>query len=349
MNRDPATELEDLALRLLAIPSVIEHEAEIADFCHAWLEEKKVHGLTRAGDNIACQPRPFRDDVPRVLLLGHLDTVPASDENLPRLEGERIFGLGSSDMKCADALILYLVAKALERAPRYDLSVVLYAREEGPYEGSGLPEIMAAAPGSFQGVNLAVAMEPTGNCIELGCLGTLHARVRLLGKRAHSGRPWEGENAIHLAAPLLGRLASLEPRDVNFEGLLFRESCSATMIEYQGARNVVPESCTVNVNFRYGPDRAADEAIAWLEELVVESSGRDLFEAGKLCIEIGDLCPSGRVPSENPLLESLRGLGTLPTKAKQAWTDVGRLSQMGLDAINFGPGLPSQAHQRGEY
>jgi len=344
------TELETLALELLAIPSVIENEHAIADFVEGFLRDKKVHGITRAGDNVACQPRAYRHGVPKLLLLGHLDTVPASDDNPPRIEGDNLYGLGASDMKCADALILDLVARAVAEEPTYDLAAVLYAREEGPFEGSGMPEIQAAAPGCFDGVDLAIAMEPTGNRIELGCLGTLHAAVTFQGQRAHSARPWQGENAIHMAAPLLTRLSELEPRDVEFCGLTFREVVSATMIEYEGARNVVPGSCTINVNFRFGPDRESEEAVAWIHDFVAESVGR-LHEKSKVTVEVKDVCPSGRVCGDNELLRSLEQCagGQIERAAKQAWTDVGRLSQMGLDAINFGPGLPAQAHQRGEY
>jgi succinyl-diaminopimelate desuccinylase len=346
----PATDLERLALELLAIPSVTGEEAAIREFCDDWLRRRGVYGLTRAGDSLAVQPRPFREGVPRLLLLGHLDTVPASGDNAPRLDGDCIRGLGASDMKCADALILQLVADAVARQPRYDLAAVLYAREEGAFAASGLPEILAAAPGCASGVDLAVAMEPTDNGIELGCLGTLHARVTFHGKRAHSARPWQGENAIHMAAPLLSRLAGLPPRDVDFAGLRFREVCSATKVEFEGAANVVPGSCALNLNFRFAPDREPEEAEGWVEALVREAVP-DLWRQGKVTCEVRDLCPAGRVCAENPLLASLMAAAGegIETRAKQAWTDVGRLSNMGIDAVNFGPGLTAQAHQKGEF
>lgn len=346
---DP-TPLEELALRLLAIPSEIGNETALCAFVETWLREREVWGITRAGDNLAFQPRPFRDGVPRLLLLGHLDTVPAAGENPVRIEDDRIFGLGASDMKCADALILHLIAMAVEREPRFDLAGILYAREEGPFDESGLPEILSAAPGSHQGADLAIAMEPTDNRIELGCLGTMHARVTFRGQRAHSARTWQGENAIHMTAPLLSKLATLPIRDVEFSGLLFREVCSATLVHFDGAHNVVPGSCTLNLNFRFAPDRSLGEAVAWLEDFVRDAVGPEAF-ASKVEMDVYDLCPSGRVCADNPLLASLQAAAgeRLETFAKQAWTDVGRLSHMGLDAANFGPGLTAQAHQRGEY
>jgi len=346
-----ATPLEALALELIRIPSVTGAERTIADHVETWAKARGFDRVERAGDNLALRARPHRGDAPRLLLLGHLDTVPVSDENPPRLEGERLYGLASSDMKGADALILHLLEASLGREPRYDLDAVLYAKEEGPFVDSGMPEIAAAAPDFFRGVDLAVAMEPTDNHIELGCLGTLHATVHFEGKRAHSARPWEGRNAIHLSAPFLQALASLEPRDVTYDGMGFREVCSATMIEYDGARNVVPGGCDVNVNFRFGPDRSREEAVAWLTTLVADTVGAEAVQHGDVTVVVTDLCPSGRVCLDNPLLQELRAAVPEGTamRAKQAWTDVGRLSEMGIDALNFGPGSGSQAHQVGEY
>ena len=348
---DTPTALEQLALDLIQIPSVIGNEAQIADFVEGWGKTRQMHRVTRAVDNVAIQPRPFRPGARRILLLGHLDTVPVSDPNPAGVEGDRLQGLGSSDMKCADALILHLIEKAQAVAPRHDLLAILYAKEEGPFDGSGLPELHAAAPDLFEDVDLAIAMEPTDNHIELGCLGTMHATIRFLGQRAHSARPWEGHNAIHAAAPFLSALAALEPRDLDYDGLRFREVCSATMVEYEGARNVVPGAFEVNVNFRFGPDRSREQAVAWLETFLAEAVGEHAIQSAQVTLEVTDLCPSGRVCAGNPLLDELRAHAPADTqvRAKQAWTDVGRLSELGMDAINFGPGSGAQAHQVGEY
>ncbi len=348
---EEATPLEALALELLRIPSVIGDEDAIAGHIVDWGNARGFHRVQRAGDNVALHARPFREGAPKLLLVGHLDTVPVSDENRPRLDDGRIYGLGSSDMKCADALILHVLEQSLTRACAYDVSGILYAREEGPFEASGFPEIMAAAPDLFEDVGLAIAMEPTNNHFELGCLGTMHARVRFHGQRAHSARPWQGRNAIHMAAPFLSHIAALEPRDCTYDGLLFREVCSATMAEFEGARNVIPGSFLLNVNFRFAPDRSSSEAIAWMAEQVREAVGAEAIDQGEVTIEITDVCPSGRVCHENEHLLALKDVAAegSETRAKQAWTDVGRLSELGIDAMNFGPGSGSQAHQVGEW
>lgn len=350
MTEEP-TPLEALALDLINVPSVIGNEKEIAGQVEVWARERAFHSVVRAGENLLLLPRPLREAKPRLLLLGHLDTVPESVANPGHIEDDRIYGLGSSDMKCADALILHLLAEAVAREPAADIAGILYAREEGPYDESGFPEIVPALHEHFPAPDLAIAMEPTDNHIELGCLGTMHAGVLFRGKRAHSARPWEGRNAIHMAAPLLVAIAALEPRDVAYEDLHFREVCSVTMVAYEGARNVIPGGFELNVNFRFGPDRTREEAVAWFTEFVREAVGERAIEEGEVTIELRDLCPSGRVCTDNPLLKTLQAIAPEDTevRAKQAWTDVGRLSEMGIDAMNFGPGSGSQAHQVGEY
>lgn len=346
-----ASPLEALTLELLGIPSVIRSERALADHVEAWARARRFDGVTRAGDGLALRPRPLRGDRPRLLLLGHLDTVPPADENPPRLEGDRIYGLGSSDMKSGDALLLQLLARAVEHEPNVDLEGVLYAGEEGPYEGSGMPDIVTGSPATFEGVDLAIALEPTDNHFEMGCLGTLHAGVIFHGQRAHSARPWQGRNAVHMAAPLLSRIAALEPEDHVFDGLLFREVCSVTMLDYDGARNVVPGRFDLNVNYRFAPNRSLEEAQARFVELVRESVGADALARGDVTVEWRDLCPSGRVCIDNAVFQSLRDAAgpEVEVRAKQAWTDVGRLSVMGIDALNFGPGSSAQCHQAGEY
>ena len=337
--------LERLLLGLLAIPSVIEHEEDLRVFCEEYLSQVGVEEVVVAGNNLAFCPRPWTRGRPKLLLLGHLDTVPKQGENPPRVEGGRIYGLGASDMKGGDALILELCKRAVSEEPSVDLACVLYAREEGPFDGSGMPEIVAAAPSYFQDVALAIAMEPTNGQLELGCLGTMHAEVCVHGRAAHSARPWLGHNAIHAAGPLLEALRGLTPRDIEFHGLQFREVLNATMVSFAGARNVIPPSCTLNLNFRFGPDRSIEEAKAWLETFV-----RETLPGEEVELTFKDICPSGRVCGDNQLLAQLEAASPVPLsrKAKQAWTDVGRLSAMGMDAINLGPGDTAEAHQQNE-
>ncbi|MEE2888053.1 MAG: succinyl-diaminopimelate desuccinylase [Planctomycetota bacterium] len=328
-----------LTEELLRIESVTGDEGELGDWLEARLRQRDPHTLIRAGHSLCFAMRPPDPDKATLMLVGHTDTVPPADENPVRRQDDCLFGLGASDMKAADAVLL----DAIERDPdcRYNLVGVLYAREEGPFVDSEMPQIIEAASDWFDRTDLAVCMEPTDNQLELGCLGTCHATVRFGGQRAHSARPWQGDNAIHKAAGLLTTLAGLEREEHLFHGLTFYEVLSATMVDYRGARNVVPEEFVVNVNYRFAPDKDEADVRARLDSLVGEDA----------TYELDDFCPAGRVCGDNPLLEDLREVAPsdLSVRAKQAWTDVGRLSRLGIDAINWGPGATSQAHQAGEW
>ena len=329
-----------LAEELCRIDSVIGQEAEIADWIEVRLRAAGMAEVVRAGNSIAvrpCIPDPARSNL---LLIGHVDTVPASGPNPVRREADRLYGLGASDMKAACALILTLLERNIEQVATHNLVGILYAREEGPYVESEMPLIHAAVSSWFAGSDLAICMEPTDNRIELGCLGTSHAKVTFAGKRAHSARPWQGDNAIHKAAAFLTRLRDFGKRVHGFHDLEFFEVMSATMVNFSGARNVIPDRFEVNLNYRFAPGREEPDVCQEIEAVV----------AGEAEWELVDYCPAGKVCGDNPLLAELKQVaGPVEVCAKQAWTDVGRLSHMGLDAINFGPGATSQAHQQGEW
>jgi succinyl-diaminopimelate desuccinylase len=332
-----SAEVVALAEALLRIESVTGNERKVADFVAQWCGQR---GLTavRAGDSVTCLPRALDKKRATVALLGHLDTVPVLSPNPVRREGDQLFGPGASDMKAADAVILTLCAESVQQATRHNLVGVLYAGEEGPFVGSGLPAALDAL--ALPRVDLAVCMEPTDNAVELGCLGTLHARVTFAGRRAHSARPWQGDNAIHKLAPLLARLTAFGRREVVYAGLPFFEVMNATLVEFRGARNVIPDRCVLNVNYRFAPDKSDEQACADVLAVV----------AGEGEVEFQDICPGGRVCADNALLRELEAAGgNPPRRSKQAWTDVGRLSRLGIDAVNFGPGRTDQAHQAGEW
>lgn len=333
-------DLLDLAEAFLRIASPITAEAEIADWLEGRLLAANHAQVIRAANSLCVLPREPRVGQRKLMLIGHLDTVPAGAENSVRREGDRLFGLGASDMKAACALILSLLERNLGEAARHDLIAVFYSREEGPYAESEMPLIQSAAREHFDGVDLAICMEPTDNRIELGCLGTSHFRIVFDGRRAHSARPWQGDNAIHKSAGLLARLRDWGRRRCVFHGLEFFEVMSATMVDFAGARNVVPDRFEINLNYRFAPDRTEAEVRAEVADLVADEASWELL----------DFCPAGRVCGDNELLAELIIAADSPeTCAKQAWTDVGRLSGWGIDAINYGPGATSQAHQDGEW
>jgi succinyl-diaminopimelate desuccinylase len=278
---------------------------------------------------------------PLVALCGHLDTVPVheDDRRPPRREGGRLVAPGASDMKGGLAVMMEL-AERVPRAARFcDLVLVFYAREEGPFAENELGEVLRD-PARLAGVDLALCLEPTDNVLEVGCVGSIHATFRFPGRAAHSARPWHGENAIQRAGPLLVELSARPAREARSGGHAFREVLSVTRIEGGRARNVIPDRCDLNLNFRFAPDKTLEAAAAELRELGRRHGAH---------VELTDLSPACPAYEDHPLVRRLLERTRVPVKPKQAWTDVARLAQHGVPAVNLGPGATAQAHQRGEW
>lgn len=340
---DPALaiRLGALTRALLEQPSVIREEGPLCDWLQARLPPALAH--QRVGNSLVVWgPQRGR---PRVGLFGHIDTVPANPQSGPvRLEGERLYGLGASDMKGGLAVMWALLEDLPLAALPYDLVWVFYDQEEGPYAQNGLGPVLEQVPALTQppqgaAAALAFCLEPTDNVVQLGAVGTLSAEVVFSGKAAHSARPWQGENAIHKAGPLLAELHALGPREVQVGGLTFREVMQVTLAQGGRARNIVPDRLELLLNYRFAPGRSLEQAQQDVLDRV----------AGRAAVHFTDLCPAGQVVLDNPLLQRFLACTGAPTAPKQAWTDVARLGAAGLPAVNFGPGLTSQAHQRDEY
>ncbi|HKP17682.1 MAG TPA: succinyl-diaminopimelate desuccinylase [Gaiellaceae bacterium] len=327
-----AVDLAARTLELVDIPSpsrdeaaLLEHIASIVTLPLAYGTEEAL--LFEAGSGQG----------PLVLLAGHLDTVPAQD-NLPgRIDDGCVVGLGASDMKGGLAVMVELARWAAEHPQelRCDVAFLFFVREELPTEESALPRVFAEAPRVLES-ELVVVLEPTDNAIHAGCLGNLSATVVFRGESAHSARPWQGVNAIDAAVAGLAPVTAQPPVDVEVGGLTFREVVSATRIRGGIADNVIPDSVEVRLNYRYAPNRTAEEAEAWLRSLV----GEDL--------ELVSNSPPARVATDSPLLARLREAGGLELEPKQAWTPVAEFAAQGLDAVNFGPGATRYAHRRDE-
>jgi succinyl-diaminopimelate desuccinylase len=330
-------DLGERALELVRIPSVIGHEAALADRVEAWARAHfPADEVVRVSHSFVIGRRA--DPRPTVALVGHLDTVPAHPEGTaPRLEGDRLHGLGSSDMKGALAVMLALAENLPRATLPVNLLLVLYEREEGPFQESGLGPLFERVP-ELKGLRFAIAMEPTDEAVQVGCVGTLHATLTFRGQAAHSARPWQGKNAVHAAGALLTELAQRERKTVIVEGHAFYEVMSITTAKGGRARNVVPDTFELNLNYRFAPGKPLAEAQHDVHALV----------AGRCEVSFLDLAPSGRLCGANPYFRELERLSGRKAEAKQAWTDVARFSELGVDAVNFGPGETAQAHQKHE-
>ena len=333
---DLSGDLVTLTRAICDIASVSGDEARLADAVERALRAQPHLSVVRDGDAVVARTDLGRAE--RVVVAGHLDTVPVAG-NLPsRLVGEgddaEVWGRGTVDMKGGVAVQLALAAALVE--PTRDVTWVFYDQEEVEAERNGLGRLARTRPEWLAG-DVAVLCEPTSAGIEGGCNGTLRAEVHLHGVAAHSARSWRGVNAVHAAAPVLATLAGYVPRVAEVDGLSFREGLNAVGIRGGVAGNVIPDACVVTVNFRFAPDRSPDEAEAHVREVL---AGYD--------VRVVDVAGGARPGLDRPALASFvaaltAASGRVP-EAKVGWTDVARFGELGIPAVNFGPGDPLLAH-----
>jgi succinyl-diaminopimelate desuccinylase len=334
---DLATDGGHLTAALVDVESVSGAEGPIADLVEAALLRYPALQVQRDGNVVLA--RTALDRAQRIVLAGHLDTVPVA-QNLPsRREGDVLYGCGASDMKAGLAVMLRLAhlvgSGALD--PSVDLTWIWYDCEEVEAARNGLGRIARERPEELK-ADLAVLLEPTDGVIEGGCQGTLRAVVRTNGVRAHSARSWLGVNAIHAAVPVLQRLAEYTARVVEVDALTYREGLNAVSISGGVAGNVIPDSCAITVNFRFAPDRSVATAEAHL---------REVFDG--YAVEVIDAAPGARPGLDGPLARAIVAAAGGEARAKLGWTDVARFGELGIAAVNFGPGDPNLAHKPEEH
>ena len=336
---DLAGDVAALTAALIDVDSVSGNEAALADLVEDALRALPHLSVHRDGDSIVARTELGRAE--RVILAGHLDTVPlpttpGSRGTVPsEWEGEVLYGRGATDMKGGVAVQLALAAALTE--PNRDLTFVFYDHEEVEGSKSGLGRLVRNSP-ELLGGDFAILLEPTDGTVEGGCNGTSRFRVTTRGLAAHSARAWMGSNAIHAAAPVLDRLAAHEPATVDVDGLAYRESLNAVRITGGIAGNVIPDTCEVEINYRFAPDKTVAEAEAYVRALM------DGFEIVRT-----DGAPGARPGLNHPAAAAfVAAVGAAP-KPKYGWTDVARFSELGIPAVNFGPGDALLAHTDNEH
>jgi succinyl-diaminopimelate desuccinylase len=333
LDLDLSADVVSLCASLVDIESVSRNEQRIADAAERALRALPHLDVVRRGHTVVARTRLGLSE--RVVIAGHLDTVPLND-NLPsRDDGTRLHGLGACDMKGGDAVILKLAATVAE--PVRDVTYVLYEGEEIESEFNGLGHLAADAPELLRG-DLAILMEPSDGVVEAGCQGTMRVDVTTFGERAHSARAWKGVNAIHAAAPVLERLTAYEPRMPQIDGLTYHEGLNAVAISGGVAGNVLPDRCTVSVNYRFAPDRSEAEA---------EDHVRAFFDGYD--VEVTDSAPGALPGLDRPAARDFVAAVGGVVNPKFGWTDVARFTALGVPAVNFGPGDPMLAHKQEEF
>lgn len=333
----PAGDLLALTAALVAVPSVSRHEGDLAGAVERRLRDRAPElSVDRVGNTVIA--RTSLGNERRVVLGGHLDTVPPNGNEIPRLDGDVLHGLGSADMKGGLAVLLRLAEDINEgRRAHFDCTLAFYEGEEIADEYNGLRHVFTQQA-ELLGGDFAVLLEPTGGRIEAGCQGTLHLRAHFAGARAHSARPWMGSNAIHSASDAVTKVAAHDAGTVTVDGLPYRQSLQVVRIEGGVANNVVPDACTLVVNRRFAPSHSVDEARAEVEDLLADADR----------IEVLSASPAGPPNLGHPLVaEFVETLG-VDVEPKLGWTDVARFASRGVPAVNFGPGDPDLAHTASE-
>lgn len=330
---DTSADVVELTRQLVDIRSVSHEEQEIADAVQAVLEAAPHLTVTRRGNTLVA--RTEQGHAERVIIAGHLDTVP-ENANLPaRLDGELLHGLGSCDMKGGVAVALKLAVELT--APVRDVTWIFYEAEEVEEIHNGLKLLSMSDPDLLQ-ADFAILMEPSNASIEAGCQGTMRVEVRTRGERAHSARAWMGSNAIHKAADILSRLEQHQPRNPVIDGLTYREGLNAVFVSGGVAGNVLPDECVVTVNHRFAPDRSEAEAEEFLRTFFAP------YDVTVVDTAPGAL-PGLTLPAAAAFVAEVGG----EVAPKFGWTDVARFSALGIPAVNYGPGDPTLAHKQEEH
>lgn len=331
--------VDDLTRQLIDIPSVSGGESAIADAVEAALAGCDHLTVTRDGDAVVARTTLGRAE--RVIVAGHLDTVPIKGNvpSVPTLDGLGIIGRGAVDMKAGVAVMLSLAAELV--SPTRDVTWVLYDHEEVEEAKNGLGRLARRHP-ELLAADFAVLCEPTQAQIEGGCNGTIRVDIVLPGKAAHSARSWKGINAIHAAAPVLAALAAYEAKTVEVDGLHYREGLNAVGVKGGIAGNVIPDECIVTVNYRFAPSLTTDDAVQHVRDVVAASG------VGEFSIAVTDRAegcrPGLNAPLAQSFVDAVGSTGAPDPRAKLGWTDVARFGALGIPAVNYGPGDPELAH-----
>lgn len=329
--------LVELTMAICDIESVSGNETSLANAIHNALSQVGHLEVFRDGDAVIARTNLGREQ--RVVIAGHIDTVPVKD-NLPtrlmHFEREQvIFGRGSVDMKGGVAVMLNLAASLSN--PHRDITWVFYDHEEVAAELNGLARIAANRPELLRG-DFAVLCEPTSGLIEGGCNGSIRVEVLATGKRAHSARPWMGENAIHKLSVALNRLNEYQPETVSVDALDYRESLNAVLVSGGVATNVIPDEAKLTVNYRFAPSRSLAEA---------ETRLRDFFSDYE--VKVVDASAGARPGMHHAIAQEFASAAAVEVRPKYGWTDVARFAELGIPAVNYGPGDPNLAHADNEH
>jgi succinyl-diaminopimelate desuccinylase len=324
---------------LLSIESITGNEKQICDFTYDSIRSSSDLVSIRRIENSLVVFGPQKPGRQTVILAGHFDTVPGKGFGTDVcVKDDRVIGLGASDMKGGLAVMRELLDRSTLQNSRFNIIQVYYHGEEYLYETNGIHTVFKQTP-ELKDAAFSFLLEPTNGDLHLGCMGLLNVVAKFHGKRAHSARPWEGENAIHKAAPFMNRIREQEPLEIMSGGLSFTEVMSITLADGGVAQNVIPDEFKMTINMRIAPGTTLEDGFAKIKQLA----------GGVAELKIIDSAPSCLVPEKSSILDEFKARYNMPIFPKQAYNDVAVFGLHGIPAVSFGPGLTAQAHKAGEY
>jgi len=328
----------------LNVPSPTFKEEKALSFCMDWLESNcgNLRFLESNNSVIVMSNHKPSKPKPHIVLVGHSDVVP--EFKRPEIKDGKLYGAGASDMKGAVGVFMHFLSQITDMQTQdHQFSLIIYAREEGTaLEENGLYDLIQNFPSYFKTIDLALVGEPTNNTIQIGCVGSLHCKVRIEGLACHSARPWEGENALYKAVPVIEGLSKIERKKQSLFGVDFFDVIQITESHSEKGRTSVPGYWECNINYRFAPNHTVEEAKAYIDT-TLQNLGLTTSQ-----YEITDCVYPGKV-IESELFKTVTETLGQPIQAKQAWTDVAQLTECGIPAFNFGPGRTDQAHKANEY
>ncbi|MDJ0520737.1 MAG: M20 family metallopeptidase [Planctomycetota bacterium] len=254
----------DLLREIVRIPSVSGAEEACRDHLLAWWQARGVEAWT-SGRNVIGVVEGEQPEGRGLLLLTHIDVVPVGPGWTREpwdgaLEEGKVFGRGSNDAKSSAAAMAWVLAHVDRSRIRGRLVVALVCDEETGGEG------IEACGDELPPYDAAVVGEPTELDVCPGQRGLFRARVTAHGRQCHASRPWEGVNAIELAAHDILAVQGLELGGE--DDLLGPATLQATVIQGGTRPNVLPGACALELDGRPTPACDNERMLAMLKEAV---------------------------------------------------------------------------------
>src|SRR3954469_21926623 len=309
--------------------SNVEGLRAAAGFIKGWLEAREIDVADhRFGDLHALSAVVGPENAPTTLVFhGHFDVVPGREEQfVPRVEGDRLIGRGTYDMKGALASMMCAVHDLADQDQvRVRLVIVPDEESEDIERRTSDDLVRRGLVGDF-----AITGEPTDLHVGIQAKGVLAARLMVHGRAAHGSTPWLGDNAVLKAIDVFRRIESL-PFSRESSELFDRPSINLGRIHGGDALNKVPDECTMVLDIRYLPNQDPGDILEQIRTIPDMQVARTFIH------------PPAHVSRSNPYVLSLSDVvarltsGESMSVGRDGASDAVWFLRAGVPAVEFGP------------